>query len=146
MQDLLKLLQIYGVAFLAQIMFNFYNFTFLFSRLKFGVKTGFFSIPVILIDKTFTFGNWKTLTLGAWFLGAIVYIPAFLLMAWSYVLSIRYFDNLTSAIIVSTIASMTTSIFFAHLRAGEVLSRNGWIAILLLVIASFFAPYAGRNV
>ena len=126
-------------------MFNYVNFTYLFSRLKFGVKTKVFSIPLGFIDKVYIFKYWQTLTVGAWFLNAIVYIPATMLVGWAYVLSVRNFGNLMSAILVGTIASLVTSLFFVHLRAGEMPNTNGWIAIGLIVLASFFAAYSANN-
>ena len=146
MNDLLKLLPIYGASFAAQIMFNYFNFTFLFSRLKFGTKTGVFSFTIPLIEKTYIFQNWPTLTVGAWCLGIIIYVPATLLVAWAYVLSVRNFDSITSAIIVGTLASLATSLFFARLRAGEIPNTNGWIAILLIILASFFAAHSSNNI
>lgn len=139
--DFLKILEIYAIAFWAQVMFNYFNFTFIFSRLKFGVLEGVFSFTIPFINKTFTFSNWPGLTVGAWLTGIPLYIPATLCVALSYVLAVKHFGNITSAIIISTMSSLATSLFFARLRTGEELSYQGWLAIGLIVLASFFAAH-----
>ncbi len=140
MKDLLKILPIYGVSFVAQIMFNFVNFTYFISRLKTGVYT------IKVFDKLFTFNHWWTFTIAVWFYNAPVYIVATVLVAWAYVMSVRVFGDLSSGIIVGTIAYLATSLFFVRLRAGELPTRNGWIAIAMLILVSFFAAHSGKNV
>ena len=139
MRDLLKLLPIFVVALLAQCWFNFFNVTFWLSRLK----AGSYRIPLV----GWTFETWWGFTMGIWSFNAVFcYIWSTVLIAWCYKESVKQSQGLYAALLIIQIASNLSSILFMRLIAGEVPNRNGWIAIGLFLLASFFTANSGRNV
>ena len=134
MSGLSKLLPIYGVSLVAQLLFNYFNFTFMFSRLK----TGIYTLPFI----NYTFRSWQSFTVAAWFFNWIAYVPATILVAWCYRLSVENFGVISKAMVIGQITSIMTSILFIYITTGEVPNHNAWIALLLVVIASIFVAYA----
>ena len=116
---LLKLFPIFGLSLVAQLWFNYFNFKFLFSKIKFGDYT------VPFVNHVF---EWLgTFTITAWTFNAIFcYIPA--------------------TIMVGQVASLMTSVLFIRLMAGEALNRNGWIAIILILLVLPFAAYSSTNI
>ncbi len=139
MDVLLKALPIYGLMLTAQLWFNYFNFKFLFSKIKFGDYTVPFVNHVFKWLTTFTIAGW---TFNAMF----CYIPATILVAYSYKISVENFNGLSSAVIVGQVASLMTSVLFMRLMAGEALNRNGWIAIALIILALPFAAYSSTNI
>ena len=120
MSDLLKLLPIFGLSVLSQLWFNYFNFRFFFSK----IKTGGYTIPFF----SHVFEQLATFTLAVWSFNALFcYIPATIIAAYVYKFSVENFGGLSSGMIVSTIASVLTSVLFMRLLAGESLNRNGWI-------------------
>ena len=135
---LLKLLPIYCLSLASQIWLNYFNFKFIFSK----IKAGDYTVPI--------FGNhifqWlSTFTMAAWFFNAIFcYIPATIMISYSYRISLQNFNGLSSAVIVGQVASVLTSILFMRLMTGETLNRNGWIAIVIILLALPFAANASK--
>jgi|SRR3989344_4630601 len=139
MQDLLKILPILGLSIITSLWFNFFNFQFLFSR----IKSGNYTVP---FSKHF-FEWLPTFTVSAWLFNAVFcYIPATILVAYSYKLSLENFNGLSTALIVGHAVSILTSVWFIRLMAGETLNRNGWIAISLILLALPFAANSSINV
>ncbi len=139
MEVLLKLLPIFGLSLLAQFWFNYFNFKFLFSKIKFGDYTVPFINHVFEWLATFTVVGWT-------FNGIFCYIPATIIVAYGYKISVENFDGLSSAVIVGQVASLMTSVLFMRVMAGETLNRNGWIAIVLIFLALPFAAYSSTNI
>ena len=137
-RDLLKLLPIYAISLLAQLVFQYVNFSFMFSRLK----NGNLKIPV----SEHIFSSWWSFTVAAWLFNATFYLAGSLLTVWAYKLSIDSFGGLYSGFIVASIAAIIMSVFFMYIFAGEVPNKNGWIALILVVLASFFAANSGKGV
>ena len=137
MRDLLKLLPIYSISLLAQFIFNYFNFTFLFSKLK----TGVYTVPFI----GHVFQSWWSFTIAAWLFNCIAYIPATVLVAWGYRISVENFGVIYLAMIIGQIASILTSILFIYLTTGEVPDRNSWIALTLVLVASVFVVYSKKS-
>lgn len=136
MLDLLKLLQILGISLLAQIWFNFFNFKFWLS----GLKSGIYHMPILG-----WFKSWWTFTLGAWCFNAIFcYIWATMLIGWCYKLSVESSGGLTRGFLVIQAASFLSSIYFIRLIVGETPNRNGWIAIILILLALPFAANSSK--
>lgn len=139
MRDLLKLLPIYGLSLTAQLWFNYFNFKFLFSK----IKTGDYTVPFF----SHVFQGLGTFTVAIWAFNAILcYIPATIIVSYAYKLSVENFGGLSSAVIVGLIASGVTSLLFMRLLAGETLNRNGWIAIALILLALPFAANSSTNI
>lgn len=139
MSDLLKILPIYGLSLTAQFWFNYFNFKFLFSKIKLGDYT----LPFV----SHVFEWLGAFTVAVWTFNAIFcYIPATILVAYSYKISVENFNGLSSAVIVGQVASILTSVLFMRLMAGEALNKNGWIAIVLILIALPFAANSSTNV
>lgn len=138
MQDLLKTLQILGISLVAQIWFTYFNVTFWLSRLKSGV----YYVPVF----NWTFNHWLTFTFGVWFFNAIFcYIWATPLIGWAYHISLGYSKGLYFGFLLIQVASFLTSVYFMHLIVGETPNRNGWIVILLLLLAIPFTAHSSTN-
>ena len=139
MRDLLKLLPIFGLSLAAQFWFNYFNFKFLFSKIKIGVYT------VPFVNHVF---EWLgTFTVAVWSFNAIFcYIPATIMVAYAYKLSVESFGGLSSAVIVGQVASILTSVLFMRLMAGEALNKNGWIAIILILLVLPFAANSSTNI
>lgn len=139
MNDLLKVLPIYALSLVAQLWFNYFNFKFLFSKIKLGDYT----IPYF----SHVFEWLGTFTIAAWAFNALFcYIPATILVAYSYKISVTNFNGLSSALIVGQITSIITSVLFVRLIAGESLNRNGWIAIALILLALPFAANSSTTI
>ena len=135
---LLKFLPIYGLPLVAQLWLNYFDFKFLFSK----IKTGDYTVPFI----NHTFEWLSTFTLAAWTFNAIFcFIPATILVAYSYKISVDNFHGLSSALIINQIASIMTSVLFVRLISGETLNRNGWIAIILFFLALPFAMHSTNS-
>jgi len=135
--DLSKLVQIYGLSLTAQIIFNFFNFYILFSRIKFAN----YHVPLIG-----TFDSLWKFVIAAWLFNAPMYICGTILVGYAYRLSVLNFEGMYLAFIGGQISSVLTSILFIWLTAGEIPNRNGWIAIALVFLASFFAAHSSKPV
>ncbi len=139
MKDMLRFLQIYGLAISAQIWFNFFNFEVIYSRIKFGN----YKLP--FCDHVFK--SLASFTVAGWLFNSIFCYPwATVLTTYSFVLSIKYFNGLSTGLIVTVIANLMNYVFFMRLTAGETFNRSGWIAVILIIIASFFAAHSGKNI
>ncbi len=139
MDVILKLLPIYGLMLTAQLWFSYFNFKFIFSKIKFGDYT----VPFV----NHVFKGLVTFTMAGWLFNSVFcYIPATILVAYSYKISVENFNGLSSAVIVGQVASIMTSMLFIRLTAGEGLNRNGWIAIALITLALPFAAYSSTNI
>lgn len=137
MGDLLKLWPIYVYSILAQLIFNYFNLTFLFSK----IKSGNYTVPL--------FGSFMSLdkfTVAAWLFNSFGYIIATILVARSYRISVNNSGGLYSALIISQITSVIISTLFMRIIVGEVPTRNGWIALTLALAAAFFTVNSGRNI
>ena len=85
--------------------------------------------------------------MGVWLFNALFcYLPATLLIALAYRMSITNSGGFYSAFIVVNIASVLASVLFMRLIVGETPTTRGWIAIVLILLASVFAANSGRNV
>lgn len=138
MQVLFKLLPIYGVMLAAQLVFSWFNYTFLFSKMKLGV----YYLPIV--NQTFT--SWWKFAIAAWLFNAPAYVVGTILVALSIKLSVESFGVVYTSIIVGQIVTTITAIFFMWYRIGELPNRNGWIALTLVLLASIFAAYSGKNI
>lgn len=138
MQVLLKLLPIYVVMLAAQLVFGWFNYTFLFSRMKSGI----YHLPVV--DQTFA--SWWKFAIAAWAFNAPAYIIGTILVALSVKLSVESFGVMYTSIIVGQVITVITTLFFMWYKIGELPNRNGWIALALVLLASIFSAYSGKNV
>ena len=139
MNDLLKLLPIYGLSLIAQLWFNYFNFKFLLAKIKLEDYT----VPFV----NHVFKQLWTFTLAAWAFNALVcYVPATIAVAYCYKIAIQNFGGLSAAVIVGLITSLITSLLFMRLMAGETLNKNGWIAIILILLALPFAANSSTNI
>lgn len=130
MSDLLKVLPIYILMFLANLLVAYFNVTILLSRIKSGV----YQLP--FIDKVFQ--TWWGFTLAAWAFNSIFcYVIATLLVTRAYKYSIDTYGVLISAFVISQIMSVTTHMFFFYLRAREMPTRNEGVALVLIVVAAY---------
>ncbi len=137
MRVLLKLLPIYATLMGAQLVMNYFNYTFLFSK----IKSGIFNVPLFG-----DFTSWWKFVIAAWIFNAPAYIIGTILVAWSVKLSLTNFGVVYTSIIVSQVVTILVTLFFMWYRMGELPSRNGWIALILVFLASLFAANSGRNV
>lgn len=133
------LLQICTFSLLAQAWFTYFNFTFWLSK----IKSGNYYVPVF----GWTFKSWWSFTFGIWFFNAIFcYLWATILISWCYKLSLKDSGGLYYAFLIIQIVSLLTSVIFMRLIVGETPNRNGWIALVLIILASLFAANSGRGV
>ncbi len=131
-------LQIYAVSLLAQIWFTFFNLKFWLS----GLKSEVYRIPLF----GWTLKTWWGFTWGIWFFNAaFCYFWATALIGWCYKLSLKDSGGLYHGFLVIQIVSIMTSVVFMRLIVGETPDRNGWIALVLVLLASVFAAYSGRH-
>ena len=137
MKDLLKLLPIYAALLGAQLIFNYINYIFLFSKIKSGV----YHVP-LLGD----FSSWWKFVVAVWLFNAPAYVLGTILMVWSVKLSLANFGVMYTSVIVAQIVSILTTIFFMWYKMGELPNRNGWIAFVLILLASVFAANSGKNI
>lgn len=121
------------------IWFNYFNFQFIFSK----IKSGKYTLPWV----EHVFEGWGTFTLAAWSFNILFcYIPATLLVAYTYKISVERYGGLSSAAIVGWIMNILTQVLFMRLLAGEKLNKNGWIAVAIVLMALPFAANSSTNV
>lgn len=132
----LKLLSILVIQLVASAIFSYFNFKFLFSRIKSGV----YEVPLLG-----SFDVWWKFIIAAWVFNIPFYVVGTLLVALSYKISLENFGTLYTAFIVSNVCGILMSVFFIHLTAGEVPNKNGWIAIVLVLASLLFAAYSGKD-
>lgn len=132
----LKLAYILIIQVISSALFSYFNFQFLYSKLK----SGTYALPFIG-----QFDAWWKFVVAAWLFNAPIYIVGTLLTALSYKVSLDNFGTLYTAFIISHVCSILLSVFFIRLTAGEVPNQNGWIAITLVILSLFFASYSGKN-
>lgn len=137
MRDLLKLLPIYATLLGAQLVMNYFNYTFLFAK----IKSGIYHVPLFG-----DFTSWWKFVVAVWIFNAPAYILGTIFVAWSIKLSLVNFGVMYTSIIVGQVVTIITTLFFMWYRMGELPSRNGWIALILVFLASLFAANSGRNV
>ena len=78
-------------------------------------------------------------SLAAWAFNASFYAIVSVLVSLTFMISLKSFGTVAPALIASFITSIMSSILFMWLITNEVPTRNGWIAIILVLIASIFA-------
>ncbi len=137
MKVLLKLLPIYATLLGAQFIMNYFNYTFLFSKIKSGV----YHVPLFG-----DFTSWWKFVVAVWIFNGPAYIVGTILVAWSVKLSLTNFGVMYTSIIIGQVVTIITTLFFMWYRMGELPSRNGWIALILVFLASLFAANSGRNI
>lgn len=137
MKDLLKLLPIYTILLGAQFLFSYVNYTFIFSKIKSGV----YHLPLFG-----DFTSWWKFVLAAWLFNAPAFVLGTVLVVLSMKLSISNFGVVYVSVIASQIISIILTLFFMWYRMGELPTRNGWIALVLVFLASLFATNSGRSV
>jgi len=167
---LLKLLPLYAALLAAQLIFSWFNYTFLFAKIKsasyrlpffYGVmfvnwiilsvlyyviiptKNGFRIFKPFLAEETFS--SWWKLTVASWMFNAPAYILGTILVAWSIKMSMENFGVMYTSIIVGQIITVLCTVFFMWYKMGEFPNRNGWIAMVLILIASVFAAFSGKS-
>ena len=137
MKVILQLLPIYGVLLVAHLIFSWFNYTFLFSRIKSGV----YHAPLFG-----DFTSWWKFVVAVWIFGAPAYVLGTILMVWSVKLSLTNFGIMYTSVVVAQIVTILTTIFFMWYKMGELPNRNGWIALILILLASTFAANSGKSV
>lgn len=120
----------------ASSIFSYFNFRFLFSRIKSGV----YEVPFFG-----SFDVWWKFVIAAWIFNAPFYVVGTLLVALSYKISSENFGTLYTAFIVSNVCGILMSVLFIRLTVGELPNRNGWIAMVLVLMSLLFAAYSGRD-
>ena len=165
-----KLLPIYVVLLAAQLIFSWFNYTFLFSKIKSGVyrlpyfywvlagSWVVFSAAYYIVAPKFksgflrsffadgVFDSWWKFAVAAWMFNAPFYLAGTILVALSIKLSMENFGAVYTSIIIGQIITVLTTIFFMWYKMGELPNRNGWIALVLILIASIFAANSGKNI
>ena len=136
MKDLLKILPMYGVMFLAQFIMSWGSYTFIFSR----VKSGKYILPLFG-----EFSSWQTFTVVAWLMASILYIPGTILVVWAVRMSLKNSGSMYPWAIAGQMVPIFITMFFMWYRIGEVPNRNGWISIVLVITASIFAAFSGKS-
>lgn len=64
----------------------------------------------------------------------------------AYKISLDYFTEVYPAVILNLAAMTAWSVLMMYLRVKELPTRDGWIALTLIIIASFLAINAGRSI
>lgn len=64
----------------------------------------------------------------------------------AYKLSFDHFGTMYPAVILNLVAVIFWTVLMMYIRVGEIPSRDGWIAIVLIIIASLLTMNAGKNI
>lgn len=64
----------------------------------------------------------------------------------AYKISLDHFLEVYPAVILNLAAMTAWTVLMMYLRVKELPSRDGWIAIVLIIIASILAINAGKNI
>jgi len=64
----------------------------------------------------------------------------------AYKLSLDRFGEAYPAVILNLAAMTAWTVLMMYLRVKELLSRDGWIALILIIVASLLAMNAGKNI
>ena len=136
MKAFLQVIPMYLILLLAHSIMSYGSYTFIFSKIKSGV----YSLPILG-----EFTSWQWFTITAWLFAAMLYIPGTILVVLASRLSMKNSGSMYPWAIAGQIVPIITMIFFMYYRIGETPNRNGWIALLLVMIASVFAAYSGKN-
>lgn len=142
MKALLQLMPLYGVLLLAQLIFSWFNYNFLFSKIKSGV----YQILIPFTEIMFVFSSWHKFAIAAWLFNAPAYLIGTILVAFSIKLSVDDFGVAYVWVIASQVIAIATTMFFMWYKMGELPNRNGWIALILILLASIFSANSGRNI
>ncbi len=64
----------------------------------------------------------------------------------AYKLSLDHFTNVYPVVILNLAAMNAWTVLMMYLRVKELPTRDGWIALALIIIASLLAMNAGKNI
>lgn len=138
MKFALQFLLIFGIL-LASHFFTA-NFTY---TIVGKLKSGDYSIATLGYH-IYTFQSWFWFVF--WFLAMIqpfYWIGGIMIMA-TYKYSLIHFHAAYLAVLANLITIILNTVFFMRLRVGEVPNKNGWIALVFILIASIFAALSKK--
>lgn len=107
------------------------------------LKSGDYSVTALGYH-IYTFQSWFWFVF--WFLAMIqpfYWIGGIMIMT-AYKYSFIYFHAAYLAVLANLITIILNTVFFMRLRVGEVPNRNGWIALIFILIASIFAALSKK--
>lgn len=136
MKALFQGLTIYAIMFLAQFIMSWGSYTFIFSK----VKSNKYTLPLFG-----EFQSWQWFTVVAWSMASMLYIPGTILVVLASRYSMRNSGSMYPWAIAGQMVPIGITMFFMWYRIGELPNRNGWIALILVMLASIFASFSGRN-
>ena len=64
----------------------------------------------------------------------------------AYKLSLDHFDKVYPAVILNLVAMTAWTVLMMYLQVRELPTRDGWIALALIVIASLLSMNSGKNI
>lgn len=107
-----------------------------------NLKNGYYVTPIF----GWRFDNWPMFivaSLGAfqpfYWLGGVLLFSA-------YKLSMDYFSEMYPVVILNLVAVTSWTILMMYIKVREVPTRDGWIALVLIIIVSLLAINAGKNI
>ena len=107
-----------------------------------NIKTGQYVTPLF---------GWK---FESWWPFITISVAALQVFYWTggvmiltaYKLSLDHFNKVYPAVILNLVAMTAWTVLMMYFRVRELPTRNGWIALTLILIVSLLAMNSGRNV
>jgi len=106
-----------------------------------GLKTGSYVTPLF----GWKFSHWLSFVFVSLAALQVFYLLSGMILFVAYKLTLDYFHVMYPAVILNMVAIIFWTILMMYIKVKEVPTRDGWIALSLVVIASLLAMNAGRN-
>lgn len=107
-----------------------------------NLKLGNYVTPFI----GWKFEHWSTFLISSLAIFQPIYFVNGFILFTAYKLSFDHLGTMYPAVVLNLVAIIFWTIFMMYLRVKEVPTRDGWIAIVLIVVASLLAMNAGKNI
>lgn len=107
-----------------------------------NIKAGQYITPMF----GWRFESWWTFIIVSVAVLQPFYWTGGILIFTAYKISLDYFTEVYPAVILNLAAMTAWSVLMMYLRVKELPTRDGWIALTLIIIASFLAINAGRSI
>lgn len=138
----MKVLLQFLIIFLILLASHFFTANFTYTIVG-KLKSGDYSIFVFGYH-LYTFLSWFWFIF--WFLAMIqpLYWIGGIMIMTAYKYSLVHFHAAYLAVLANLITILLNTVFFMRLRVGEVPNKNGWVALLFILIASIFAALSKK--
>ena len=107
-----------------------------------NLKNGSYVVPIF----GWRFEHWFSFVVGALAIMQIFYLISGIILFTAYKLTLDHFQVAYPAVVLNLLAVVLWTILMMYVRVREIPTRDGWIAIALIIIASLLAMNAGKNI